>query len=43
MLFKKRNFLNKKRITLITPVFDEIEFVKSFKEKSYIFDSFFAK
>ena len=38
----KKTFLNK-RIALTTPVFDEIEFVKGFKEKLYIFDSFFAK
>ena len=38
----KKTILNK-RIALTTPVFDEIEFVKGFKEKLYIFDSFFAK
>ena len=38
----KKTILNK-RIALATSVFDEIEFVKGFKEKLYIFDSFFAK
>ena len=37
------NFLNNKKMPLIPPLFHENKFVKDFKEKAEIFNSFFVK
>ena len=38
-----KGFLNKKKLSLITPLFHENLFITDFKEKAELFNSFFAK
>ena len=38
-----KGFLNKKKLSLIPPLFHENLFITDFKEKAELFNSFFAK